>query len=190
MVCVCGWLVEGNIVCCSAHHHLAELVKVHGSRSVLVNFVNDAVEIFRGEPGIQLGNDFAQLAGGDESGAVLVVDAEGLLQLGLHGLLVGLLDQELGAQLAKLSKLNLAGSVLVDFLQDLLQLLLAGPEAHGSEDVVQVIGTQKVLLPDVEQVEAELEDLDLVDLQGSGLGDLVKVNVGKVLSFVAAIVCL
>ncbi len=79
------------------------------------------------------------------SSSSLVVDAEGLLELGLHGLLVGLLHQELGAQLAELPELNLAGSILVDLLQDLLQLLLGGAEAHGAEDVVQVVRAQEVL---------------------------------------------
>ncbi len=53
-----------------AHHHLAELVKVHGAGSVLVDLVDDAVQVLGGQPRVKLGDDLAQLAGGDEAGAV------------------------------------------------------------------------------------------------------------------------
>ena len=66
----------------------------------------------------------ASLASGDESVGLFVVDSEGLLQLGLHGVLVGLLHEELGAQLAELTELDLAGAVLVDLLEDVGELLL------------------------------------------------------------------
>ena len=58
---------------------------------------------------------------------MLVVDSEGLLQLGLHGVLVRLLHEELGAQLAELGELDLAGTVLIDLLEDVIELLLRGP---------------------------------------------------------------
>ena len=54
---------------------------------------------------------------------MLVVDSEGFLQLGLHGVLVGLLHQELGTQLAELGEFDLARPVLVDLLEDIVQLL-------------------------------------------------------------------
>ena len=63
----------------------------------------------------------------DETFPVLVVDSEGLLQLGLHRVLVGLLHEELGAQLAELGKLDLSRAVLVNLLEDVLELLLRGP---------------------------------------------------------------
>ena len=179
------WLKKVKFFSCNSfgfllgHHHLAELVKVHGARSVLVDFLDDAVEVVGGQPGVELGDDLAELAGGDEAGAVAIVHPEGLLQLGLHRLLVGLLDEELGAELAELPELDLAGAVLVDLLEDLLELLLGGSEAHGAEDVVEVVGGEEVLLLDVEEVEAELEDLDLVLLEGGRLGDLVEVDVGE-----------
>ena len=67
------------------------------------------------------------LVGGDESICFLVVDSEGLLQLGLHGVLVWLLHEELGAELAELGELDLAGTVLIDLLEDVIELLLRGP---------------------------------------------------------------
>ena len=82
-----------------AHHHLTELVKVHGARAVLVDFIDNAVQVLWGQPGVKLGDDLPELSGGDEALALLVVDPEGLFELSLHGLLVGLLNQELGAEL-------------------------------------------------------------------------------------------
>ena len=93
---------------------------------------------------------------------VLVVDPEGVLQLPLHGVDVGVLNQELGAQLAELVRLDLPESVLVDLGQDVHQLLLAGAEPHGPQDLVQVVGRQEVLLLGVEQVETVLQAFDLV----------------------------
>jgi len=162
-----------------AHHHLTELVKVHGTTSILVNLIDDAVEILRGQPRVQFGDDLPQLAGGDEAGAVFVVHPERLLQFGLHSLLVRFFDQEFGAQLAKFAKLDLAGAVFVDLLQDFLELLLRRAETHGAEDVVEVVGAEEILFLDVEKVEAELEDFDLVDLERGGLGDFVEIYVGE-----------
>ena len=53
------------------------------------------------------------------------------------------------------------------------------PESHCSEDVIEVVGGEEVLLLDVEEVEAQLEHLDLVHLQRGRLSDLVKVDVRK-----------
>merc|ERR1711971_334606 len=75
----------------------------------------------------------------DETLALFVVDPERVLQLPLHCLHVGVLDQEGGAELAELADLDLAGAILVDFLQQVLQLLLSGAEAHGPHDLTEVI---------------------------------------------------
>ena len=45
-----------------AHHHLAELVEVHRSGSVLVNLLDDAVQVLLGQSRVQLGDDFSKLA--------------------------------------------------------------------------------------------------------------------------------
>ena len=92
---------------------------------------------------------------------VLVVDPEGVLQLPLHGVNVGVLNQEHGAQLAELGQL----AVLVDLGLDVHQLLLAGAEPHGPHDLVQVVGRQEVLLLGVEQVETVLQAIDPVRLK-------------------------
>ena len=50
-----------------AHHHLAELVEVHRSGSVLVNLLDDAVQVLFGQPLVKLGDDLTELAGRDEA---------------------------------------------------------------------------------------------------------------------------
>ena len=83
---------------------------------------------------------------------------ESIFKFPLHGLHVGILHQEGGTQLAELSELDLAGAVLVDLEQEVLQLLLGGPEAHGPHDLSEFISGEVVLLLRIEQVEADLED--------------------------------
>ena len=64
-----------------------------------------------------LTNEPSKSLHGDEPLALLVVEPERVPQLLLHGLHVGVLDEEGGAQLAELPKLNLTRSVLVDLSQ-------------------------------------------------------------------------
>merc|ERR1711917_96405 len=137
-----------------SHHHLAELVKVHGAAAVLVQLLNDAVQFFICERGQELPDESSQCLGGDVAQPLLVVDPEGVLEFSLHGLDVGVLHQEGGAQLTKFTKLDLTGPVLV-----------------------KVVGGQKLLLLRVEQVEAHLETLDLIDGEAGGFSHLVKVNI-------------
>ena len=40
-----------------AHHHLAELVKVHGAGAVLVDLLDDPVQVLRGQARVELGDD-------------------------------------------------------------------------------------------------------------------------------------
>ena len=82
---------------------------------------------------------------------------ESIFKFPLHGLHVGILHQEGGAQLAELSELDLTGAVLVDLEQEVLQLLLGGPEAHGSHDLSEIIGGQEVDLLCVEEIKTGLE---------------------------------
>ena len=84
------------------------------------------------------------------------VGPEGVLELPLHGLHVGVLHEEGGAQLAELTELDLARAVLVDLGEQVLQLVLGGPEAHGAHDLPQVVRGQELLLLGVEQVKADL----------------------------------
>jgi len=52
---------------------------------------------------------------------------------------VRVLNKEGGAELTELSKLDLAGPVLVDFMQQVLQLILSGAEAHRPHDLAEII---------------------------------------------------
>ena len=81
---------------------------------------------------------------------------EGVLQLPLHGLHVGVLHQEGAAQLTELPELNLSGPVLVNLHQKLLEFLLRGSEAHGPHDLAEVISGEEILLLGVKQVKANL----------------------------------
>ena len=60
----------------ASHHHLAELVKVHGPGAVLVQFLDDAVKLLVSEGGEQLSDERPQGVVGDEALALLVVDPE------------------------------------------------------------------------------------------------------------------
>ena len=56
------------------HHHLAELVKVHGAGTVLVQLLDDTVKLVVGEGRQQLGDQAAQCVHRDKSLPSLVVD--------------------------------------------------------------------------------------------------------------------
>ena len=86
---------------------------------------------------------------------------ESIFKFPLHGLHVGILHQEGGAQLAELSELDLSGAVLVDLEQEVFQLLLGGPEAHGPHDLPEIISGQEVDLLCVEEIKASLEIEDV-----------------------------
>merc|ERR1719151_437632 len=105
--------------------------------------------------GEQLSDQAPERLGGDESLALLVVHPEGVLQLLLHRLHVGVLDQEGSAELTEFTKLNLARAVLVNLMEQLSQLLLLR----------------------VKQVKADLKTLDLIVGKIGLFIDLLKVNV-------------
>ena len=141
----------------ASHHHLTEFIKVHGSGSVLIELVNDAIQLLVSERGEQLADQASEGLVSDEALIVLVVKPKGVLELPLHGLNVRVLHQEGGAQLTELPKLDLSGSVLVNLEKKLLELVLCGSEAHGPHDLAEVISRQEVLLLGVEQIKANLE---------------------------------
>jgi len=103
---------------------------------------------------------------------------KGVLELSLHRLDIRILDEELGAELAELGKLDLPAPVLIDLLEDLHELLLAGPEAHRAQDLVQIVGREELLLLRVEQIEAGLQALDLIGLEGRRLVNLFEIDAG------------
>ena len=58
------------------HHHLAELIKVHGAGAVLVELLQDALQLLLRERGEELSDETTQGLGGDVAQALLVVDSE------------------------------------------------------------------------------------------------------------------
>lgn len=68
----------------------------------------------------------------DSYRALLVEQSEGLLELCPHGLGVGILHQELSAELSKLRKLDGARSILINLFNQLCQLLCSWTKTHGS----------------------------------------------------------
>ena len=58
------------------HHHLAELVKVHGSGSVLVQLVDDSIQLLVAQRGEKFSNERPQCFVSDVSQALLVVDSK------------------------------------------------------------------------------------------------------------------
>ena len=77
--------IENISVLRLAHHHLAELVEVHGAAPILVQLGDNPIQLLVGERAEQLGNEGPEGVHGDEALPVLVVDPEGVLQLPLHG---------------------------------------------------------------------------------------------------------
>ena len=142
----------------TSHHHLAEFIKVHGSGAIFIELINNAIQLLVSQGGEQLTDQAPEGLVGDEALVVLVVEPEGVLQLPLHGLDVGVLHEEGGAQLAELSELDLSGPVLVDLEQKLLELLLRGSEAHGPHNLSKVISGEEINFLCVKQVEAGLEE--------------------------------
>merc|ERR1719232_1725648 len=98
------------------------------SSSLFMVSMSGSLELLLRQGGEQLSDEAPEGLGGDVPQTLLVIYPEGVLQLPLHGLHVGVLHQESGAQLAELSELNLSGPVLVNLEQQLLELLLGGSE--------------------------------------------------------------
>ena len=55
------------------HHHFTELIKVHGSGSVLIELLKDSLQLLLGEGGQQLGDEAPQGVRADEPLALLVI---------------------------------------------------------------------------------------------------------------------
>ena len=62
----------------STHHHLTELVKVHGAGAILVQLVNDPVQLLLGERLQQLRDQPPQGVHSDEPFPIFVIDPEKL----------------------------------------------------------------------------------------------------------------
>merc|ERR1719336_949546 len=112
----------------------------------------------------------------DVAKTFLVIYPEGILQFSLHGLHIWILNQEGGAELTELGKLNLTRTILVNLKKKFLQLLLSGSEAHGSHDLTKIISRQEIDFLCVKQIKAGLQTLDLISSQTSGFIDVIEVN--------------
>merc|ERR1712180_560362 len=118
-----------------------------------------------------------QGVGGDVAKTLLVVHPECVLELPLHGLHIRVLNKEGGTELAKLSELDLARAILVDLMEQVLQLLLGGTEAHGPHDLAEVVGGEEILLLCVEEIKTHLQTLDLIMGKVGCVVDLLKVDI-------------
>ena len=67
-------LLVGLLV--SSHHHLAELVEVHGAGAVLVELLQDALQLLLGEGSQQLRDQTSQCVRADETLSFLIVQPE------------------------------------------------------------------------------------------------------------------
>lgn len=82
-------------------------IKVHGAGAVGIDLLDHAIELSVSQLVVQLTQDLLQAGSGDVSVSLLVVQAESLTQLLLHGLGI-LLNDELGSQLNELVELQTA----------------------------------------------------------------------------------
>ena len=62
-----------SLVLWLGHHHLAELIEVHGAGAVLVKLLQDPLQLLLGEGGQQLGDEAPQGVRADEPLALLVI---------------------------------------------------------------------------------------------------------------------
>lgn len=142
-------------------HHFHKFVKVNRARPVRVDLLDHHVQIVVGQLIVQLPQDLAQAAGGDETVTFLVVQTERLPQLLLQRFLV-LLNDELGGERHELGELDLTGTILVDLLDHLLEDLAVEGLAHQPEDFGHRLGRDAAGLVAVEAVEGLLQDGNLL----------------------------
>merc|ERR1712011_59861 len=95
-----------------SHHHFTKFIKVHRSRTVLIKFFKNSLKFFLSERSQKFTNKASKSFSCDVAKTFLVIYPEGILQFSLHGLHVWVLNQEGGAELTELSKLNLSGTIL------------------------------------------------------------------------------
>ena len=98
-------LLVGLLV--SSHHHLAELVEVHGAGAVLVELLQDALQLLVLKGSQQLGDEAPQCVSRDEALALCVVQPEWREMI-----ILSLKDSEmhLKASLSSLFMVSMSGS--------------------------------------------------------------------------------
>ena len=63
------------------HHHFTELIKVHGSGSVLIELLKDSLQLLLGEGGEQLTDQAPEGLSGDVAQTLLVVYPDNDIQI-------------------------------------------------------------------------------------------------------------
>merc|ERR1719357_2361143 len=159
------------------HHHLAELIKVHGSRTIFIKFLKNTLKFLFSQRGKEFSNQSPKCLCCDVAKTLLVVNSESILQLPLHGLHVRVLHQECGTKLAEFSKLNLTRAILINLCKKFFKLFLSRSEPHGSHDLSKIISRQEFNLLGVKQIKTNFKAFDLVRLESSVFCDLIKINI-------------
>eukprot|EP01084_Bolivina_argentea_P181929 314162_1 len=154
------------------HHHLDELLVVDLAVTVDVGLADHLVDLLVGELLAEVRHDVAELSSGDETVAVLVENAESLLDLLLG---VGVLHLA-GHQGQELGEINRAAAVLVDLVDHVLELSLSGVLAEGAHDGAELLGRDGAIAVLVEQGEGLLELADLLVGKLVGHGELISIK--------------
>merc|ERR1719217_1112082 len=140
------------------HHDLDELLVVDLAVTVNVGLADHLVDLLVGQLLAEVGHDVAQLSRRDEAVAVLVEDAERLLQLLLRVRVLHLARHE-GAELREV---NGAVAVGIDLVDHVLQLSLRRVLAERAHHGAQLLGGDGAVAVLVEQRERLLELGDLL----------------------------
>merc|ERR1719478_1408185 len=140
------------------HHDLDELLVVDLAVTVNVGLADHLVDLLVGELLAEVGHDVAELSRRDEAVAVLVEDAEGLLELLLR---VGVLHLA-GHEGAELGEVNGAVAVGIDLVDHVLQLSLGRVLAERAHDGAELLGGDGAITVLVEEGEGLLELSDLL----------------------------
>merc|ERR1712071_635886 len=121
------------------HHHFTKFIKVHGSRTVFVKFLKNALNLFLSKRSKKLSDDFSQSVISDEALALPVVQLESILQFLLHLLQRRILHKEGCTKLAKFSELNFSRSIFINLMEKISKFFFSGSESHGSHDLTKII---------------------------------------------------
>merc|ERR1719482_1117653 len=141
-----------------SHHDLHELLVVDLAVTVNVGLADHLVDLLVGQLLAEVGHDVAQLSRRDEAVAILVEDAEGLLEL-LLGVGVLHLARHEGAELGEV---NRAVAVSIDLVDHVLELSLGRVLAERAHDGAKLLGGDGAVTVLVEKGEGLLELSDLL----------------------------
>lgn len=155
-------------------------IEIDGSRAVRIDFLNHAVQVVVGQLIVQFLQDFLQTRCGNETVALLVVQAERFLKFLLHGLSV-LFNDELGSQLHELGELQTTGlcisqsenalitnlqytffnfislTIFINLIDKLFEDFLVEGLSHQSQNVGDHVARDAARLLAVEAVECLLQ---------------------------------